>query len=113
MSSLSARLRAVFDAVLADVASLEATLEAARDEAAAAATASAASSAAAEAAAVAAATGPVQAALTAERARSAQLHLANSPYGPWTPFTGWALPSCNNPTQMKHPNGTWFIICDR
>lgn len=46
-------------------------------------------------------------------AGSSQLHLANSPYGPWTPFTDWALPSCNNPTQMKHPNGTWFIICDR
>ena len=34
------------------------------------------------------------------------LHLANSPSGPWVPFAG-PLPACNNPTQMRHPNGTW------
>ena len=45
-------------------------------------------------------------------AGSSQLHLASSPYGPWAPFTDWALPDCNNPTQTRHPNGTWFLICD-
>ena len=39
------------------------------------------------------------------------LHLANSPYGPWTAFEG-PLPGCNNPTQVRHPNGTWFLVCD-
>jgi hypothetical protein len=39
------------------------------------------------------------------------LHLANSPYGPWVPFEG-PLPPCNNPTQMRHPNGTWFLVCN-
>lgn len=39
------------------------------------------------------------------------LHLANSPYGPWEAFEG-PLPDCNNPTQMRHPNGTWFLVCN-
>lgn len=54
----------------------------------------------------------VRATPVAQAGSSSPLHLANSPYGPWTPFTDWALPGCNNPTQMRHPNGTWFIICD-
>ena len=55
-----------------------------------------------------AAAGPV----SSPAASGSPLHLAKSPYGPWTPFTDWGLPDCNNPTQMQHPNGTWFIICD-
>ena len=41
------------------------------------------------------------------------LHVANSPFGPWTPI-GAASPSggCNNPTQWHHGNGTWFLVCD-
>jgi hypothetical protein len=39
------------------------------------------------------------------------LHLANSPYGPWEAFEG-PLPDCNNPTQMRHANGTWFLVCN-
>ena len=50
--------------------------------------------------------------LAAPSAKGSPLHLASSPYGPWTPFTDWDLPNCNNPTQMRHPNGTWFLVCD-
>ena len=39
------------------------------------------------------------------------LHVANSPYGPWTPVLE-PQPSCNNPTQFRHSNGTWFLVCD-
>jgi hypothetical protein len=39
------------------------------------------------------------------------LHVSNSPYGPWEPILT-PLPDCNNPSQMQHPNGTWFIVCD-
>lgn len=47
------------------------------------------------------------------RARGgSELHLANSPYGPWTPYTDGPLPDCNNPTAAQHVNGTWFLICD-
>jgi hypothetical protein len=39
------------------------------------------------------------------------LHVANSPFGPWTPVLE-PQPGCNNPTQFRHPNGTWFLVCD-
>jgi hypothetical protein len=39
------------------------------------------------------------------------VHVANSPFGPWTPVLT-PQPSCNNPSQFRHPNGTWFIVCD-
>jgi hypothetical protein len=44
-------------------------------------------------------------------AGSSQLHLASSPAGPWTPVMD-PLPNCNNPTQLAHPNGTWFLVCN-
>lgn len=40
------------------------------------------------------------------------LHLSNSLYGPWTPVTKNAPPSCNNPSPVMHPNSTWFLLCD-
>lgn len=44
-------------------------------------------------------------------ASGAPLHVANSPFGPWYPVDE-PLPSCNNPTQWQHKNGTWFLICE-
>jgi hypothetical protein len=38
------------------------------------------------------------------------LHIATSPYGPWTPAT--PPPSCNNPSPWLAANGTWFLLCD-
>jgi hypothetical protein len=40
------------------------------------------------------------------------LHLSNSLYGPWVPVTENAPPSCNNPSPVRHPNSTWFLLCD-
>ena len=39
-----------------------------------------------------------------------QLHVSSSPDGPWTPVLG--VPSCNNPSQALHPNGTWYLLCN-
>jgi hypothetical protein len=39
------------------------------------------------------------------------LHIATSPYGPWTPVVPGPQ-NCNNPAPMLHPNGTWFLLCD-
>lgn len=38
------------------------------------------------------------------------LHIATSPYGPFTPSQ--PLPSCNNPAPWLAANGTWFAVCD-
>lgn len=45
-----------------------------------------------------------------EDAAGSSLHVASSPNGPWTPAA--PLPSCNNPSQFLHPNGTFFIVCN-
>jgi hypothetical protein len=42
---------------------------------------------------------------------SSPVHVSNSPFGPWQPVLS-EQPSCNNPSQFQHPNGTWFIVCD-
>ena len=39
-----------------------------------------------------------------------ELHVADSPCGPWTPVIP-APPSCNNPSPALHPNGTLFLVC--
>lgn len=49
--------------------------------------------------------------LIGETAPGSSVHVSNSPYGPWTPILT-PLPGCNNPSQMQHPNGTWFLVCD-
>lgn len=40
------------------------------------------------------------------------LHVASSLDGPWLPVLAGAPPSCNNPAPARHPNGTWFLVCD-
>ena len=42
---------------------------------------------------------------------ASSLHLSNSPSGPWEPVLS-PLPSCNNPSQWRHKNGTWYIACN-
>ena len=44
--------------------------------------------------------------------RGSALHTASSLEGPWQPVLSGAPPSCNNPAPARHPNGTWFLICD-
>jgi len=41
---------------------------------------------------------------------SSVLHVANSPFGPWQPVLE-PLPDCWTPSQVRHANGTWFLIC--
>lgn len=37
-------------------------------------------------------------------------YTAPSPKGPWTRHElGFG---CNNPSAIRHPNGTWFVMCD-
>ena len=60
--------------------------------------------------AAAAAAGTPSAAAAAAAAGST-LHVASSPYGPWSPVT-LPLPVCNNPSQARHPNGSIFLLCN-
>jgi hypothetical protein len=41
------------------------------------------------------------------------LHVATSPYGPFSPVVGEgeAPSGCNNPSPVLHPNGTLFLFC--
>lgn len=39
------------------------------------------------------------------------LHLSTSLAGPWVASTT-PPPTCNNPAPMRHPNGTFFLVCD-
>ena len=39
------------------------------------------------------------------------LHVATSPYGPFSPVAGQAPSGCNNPSPVLHPNGTLFLFC--
>jgi hypothetical protein len=43
-------------------------------------------------------------------AASSTLHVATSPFGPWTPVPN--VPDCNNPSQAQHRNGTVFLLCN-
>lgn len=45
------------------------------------------------------------------KAQGSTLHIATSPYGPWTPVNP-APPGCNNPAPYLHPNSTWFLLCN-
>lgn len=38
------------------------------------------------------------------------LQTSSSPYGPWTSHAG--PPNCNNPSPMRHRNGTWYVVCN-
>lgn len=60
----------------------------------------------------AAAAAAVVAAGNANASGGAPLHVANSPFGPWTPVVDVPQPDCNNPTQWRHGNGTWFLVCN-
>eukprot|EP01065_Artemidia_motanka_P027846 TRINITY_DN33041_c0_g1_i1.p1 TRINITY_DN33041_c0_g1~~TRINITY_DN33041_c0_g1_i1.p1 ORF type:complete len:358 (+),score=102.20 TRINITY_DN33041_c0_g1_i1:54-1127(+) len=43
--------------------------------------------------------------------RSAFLHHAKGPGGPWEKYEG-TPPKCNNPAPAYHPNGTLFLVCN-
>ena len=50
----------------------------------------------------------------AQAAPPSVLHLANSPWGPWQPVPLASQPlggNCWTPSQMRHPNGTWYVLC--
>lgn len=51
-------------------------------------------------------------AAAAKAAAGSTVHTAPSLNGPWTPFPGFGVPSCNNPAPLLHPNGTLFLGCD-
>jgi len=52
------------------------------------------------------------AAAAAAAAAASTLHTATNPFGPWTPVESPLPPSCNNPSQARHANGTWFLLCN-
>jgi len=39
------------------------------------------------------------------------VHVASSPYGPWS-LASTSPGGCNNPAPMLHPNGTWYLLCN-
>jgi hypothetical protein len=45
-------------------------------------------------------------------ASGSSLHLSSSLSGPWEPVIQGAPPGCNNPAPARHPNNTWFLVCD-
>jgi hypothetical protein len=40
------------------------------------------------------------------------LHVSGSLYGPWIGLEGPNGGSCNNPSALQLPNGTWAVLCD-